>query len=458
MINIARQQALWRWDRVPLNLREQLGSDINSDFVWRTCQDQHVPEEKVYTIAKLTGHVFLGFIHPEDLGREIQEATGLSAPIASAIGDAINRRIFVPVRGELDTIYNPKPDDGPLLDQEIEDEGGVGPKIFEEIIPPRPMPKAAAPSPAAAVPGAPKAPSAPIVPDVTPAKTVPTASMPKPISISAPSMSPKTTPPSPSLPVQPSRDASAFAPGWSRPSSLGNVVSRSSFSPIATPRPQPTPPPQAQSITVMAKSSKPAAQRPPAPPVPPRPPMKSEPIVFPPVQKPPIAQTPSFAMAQDRPAPILRDIPAANNIPAWARPPQEVPLSFSKMEIGKPAQPSIVPPAQSKPTSPLSSTSSGPLLTPSPLRKDEGPAIIHEEPMTPPPRPSGFNINPRTVNFSDMTFPPKNLPPKPATIEFGKRDTEPSKIFIPQTPAPAPVAPKVVHYKEEAVPPPRPNN
>ena len=65
----------------------------------------------------------MGFIHPEDAAKEIRDVLGVDIRIATSIATAINQRIFVPLRADIDKVYDP-----------------IGtpttPKIFEEIHPP----------------------------------------------------------------------------------------------------------------------------------------------------------------------------------------------------------------------------------------------------------------------------------------------------------------------------------
>jgi hypothetical protein len=128
MILIPEEQALQRWDTLPDNLREALCAEINSDFIWKTCGDEHVPDEKIYAVARIAGYVLMGFLHPDDASKEIQDATGLDPRIADPIARAIDARIFAPLRQNIDGIYEPanKPGSGSRT-------VGGGPIMIEEI-------------------------------------------------------------------------------------------------------------------------------------------------------------------------------------------------------------------------------------------------------------------------------------------------------------------------------------
>ena len=158
MITISQQQALWRWDRIPEKLREVLTSEVSSDFVWSVCGDQHLPEDKIKLVSKLAGYVISGFLHPEDLAREIKIQAGVPEQIAAAIADGLNKRIFAPIRSDMDAVFNPRPDDEPL-EEDAEGEGESSPILFQEIRPPRQNLGEAGPSTAPPRPGSPQVPS-----------------------------------------------------------------------------------------------------------------------------------------------------------------------------------------------------------------------------------------------------------------------------------------------------------
>jgi hypothetical protein len=116
-------------------------SQINSDFVWKTCSGEHIPEEKIYTVLKLVGYVLLGFLHPEDLESELKSELNIDQKIADAIAAALGNRIFTPLKNDLDKIYGPP--------QGLE---AAMPKFMEEIK----APAAAVTPPTAAPTAAPR--------------------------------------------------------------------------------------------------------------------------------------------------------------------------------------------------------------------------------------------------------------------------------------------------------------
>ena len=107
MISISKKQAGQRWDTITPQLREALFSDVNADFVWNLCQNEHLTKGKSYQVAEFAGYVLLGFLHPEDLAGELVSSIDLPTPLAKTISDQINSRIFTPLRADIDKVYSP---------------------------------------------------------------------------------------------------------------------------------------------------------------------------------------------------------------------------------------------------------------------------------------------------------------------------------------------------------------
>jgi hypothetical protein len=107
MLTITQQQSLERWDVITPDLREALFSDINADFVSKTCNNEHLPEEKSNQVAGVAGYVLLGFMHPDDLAEELKKEIGIDPKTAASIAAAINQRIFSPLRQQIDQVYSP---------------------------------------------------------------------------------------------------------------------------------------------------------------------------------------------------------------------------------------------------------------------------------------------------------------------------------------------------------------
>jgi len=128
MPNITKQQALNRWDKLPMVLREAIFSERNADILWGVCETQHLSEDKIYKIATLAGNTIMGFIHLEDFEKEIKQELGLNPDIVVIIAQEINRKIFAPIRSEIDKAYVLP------LESEKPEEETQAPEIEESIV------------------------------------------------------------------------------------------------------------------------------------------------------------------------------------------------------------------------------------------------------------------------------------------------------------------------------------
>jgi hypothetical protein len=145
---ISRKQALERWDILPEILREALVSEINSDFIWKTCEAENVPSQRIPLASALTGYVLMGFLHPEDIHEELKSQLGLDPKTSKDIEDAFNKRIFSSLRSEIDKIYKPLSKvEVPVAPVMLQDIGSVSISARPTIS--APVPKAGpAPAPA----------------------------------------------------------------------------------------------------------------------------------------------------------------------------------------------------------------------------------------------------------------------------------------------------------------------
>jgi len=127
MTQIPKNQLYNRWDLLPDSLREAIASETNSSIVWKTGEAEHLPKEKLMVVSRLAGFVLMGFIHPEDLAVEISDELGIDKRIAANIANPINKKIFQPLRDELEKIYAPATEEAEL----------PKPTMVEEIIKPK---------------------------------------------------------------------------------------------------------------------------------------------------------------------------------------------------------------------------------------------------------------------------------------------------------------------------------
>jgi hypothetical protein len=134
MTTISRNKLFDRWDTLPDDLREAIFSEVNSDFLWKTCEAEHIPNGKISDVAKVMGYVLMGFLHPEDIAQELKEGLSLDMQTANSIEAALNKRIFAPLRPDIDKVY------APISKLESPSATVASPKIIQDVsvAPPKP--------------------------------------------------------------------------------------------------------------------------------------------------------------------------------------------------------------------------------------------------------------------------------------------------------------------------------
>jgi len=107
MIPINHQQILNRYDTLSENLKAAGFSPFNTKIIYQISREQHLTDDKIPKISELVGYVLFGFIHPEDLAKEIKESLNLNPEIANSIAVEIDRKIFALIRADLEKVYAP---------------------------------------------------------------------------------------------------------------------------------------------------------------------------------------------------------------------------------------------------------------------------------------------------------------------------------------------------------------
>ncbi len=163
MFDVTQEQIGQRWDSLPDEIRELVFSDVAADFIDKTCQEEHLPKEKISDVSRVTGYVLYGFIHPEDLPKELANELQIDSRVATAIAQKINDRIFTPLGSLIDNLYAPISPLGtapvvPQIIEAVDPAKADAPKIISTGVPvsapvaspiPRPTPT---PAPAPVVP------------------------------------------------------------------------------------------------------------------------------------------------------------------------------------------------------------------------------------------------------------------------------------------------------------------
>ena len=209
---ITKNQARKRFLTIPPVLQQAIFSVQNAEIIARVAEENHLNDSRSAKLSEGVGWVLLGFMHPEDLAKELQEEASIPAQTATAIAGSIASKIFNPFKTTLDQTYAPLP---------IENDRGLAPKIIQDI------------GPIASIP--------PQAPASTQKFTTPLAVSMKPVQAAPPPLPPM---PSPSLTdkgwskISPNDPVIQFAPSKTNPPVPKTVTSFTPPTPpAATSRP-----------------------------------------------------------------------------------------------------------------------------------------------------------------------------------------------------------------------------
>ncbi len=107
MLTIPQKEVIERWDKLPYSIREAIFSEENADMLENIAQAHNFDEEKLRVFSTNVGDVLRGFIHPNDLTKELIDDLKIKEEIAKAIVSEIESKIFKPVRVDLKDVYKP---------------------------------------------------------------------------------------------------------------------------------------------------------------------------------------------------------------------------------------------------------------------------------------------------------------------------------------------------------------
>jgi len=102
---VPQENLLERWSGIPVSLREVMVSDLVIETLDAIEKEQHLNESRSRVLRQFVRGVFLGFIHLQDLYKEIANELGIDNRIALDIYQQLEQKIFAPLRREIDANY-----------------------------------------------------------------------------------------------------------------------------------------------------------------------------------------------------------------------------------------------------------------------------------------------------------------------------------------------------------------
>ncbi len=132
---LSLEKVVQRYNALSQELKSEILSYANAEDIFRIGSNNHFSPEKISLIALVTGRVLMGFLHTDDVQKELQEILMIDNRIANSIYQELDRKIFSRLKDEIREVYDPivspiKPTPGEAKEEKIELQ-----KLGEETVP-----------------------------------------------------------------------------------------------------------------------------------------------------------------------------------------------------------------------------------------------------------------------------------------------------------------------------------
>jgi hypothetical protein len=108
MLNISQDQAIRRYDTLPKTLKDAIFSDYTNVVILKSAHDNHLNNYQTDDLGIIVGDILMGFIHPNDLEKQLKENLELEPLVVSDIAKEINQKILTPLTSDIEKNYNPE--------------------------------------------------------------------------------------------------------------------------------------------------------------------------------------------------------------------------------------------------------------------------------------------------------------------------------------------------------------
>jgi len=101
------KEQMWKiYEQLPDELKDAIFSEETSETVHNICEKNGIEEyDKISEVARLTGHVLLGLIPPNEFQENLEQQLKIKEGIAKKINFEIYRFVFYPVKESLASLY-----------------------------------------------------------------------------------------------------------------------------------------------------------------------------------------------------------------------------------------------------------------------------------------------------------------------------------------------------------------
>lgn len=106
MLKFPREKVIDRFDVLPEHVQQLLTSDELTDIIWTIGEAHHLGEERTGKLASIMGAIILGFLHVEDLAKEIIKEAQIDKRLAAEVAHELQIKILNPLLPEINAAFN----------------------------------------------------------------------------------------------------------------------------------------------------------------------------------------------------------------------------------------------------------------------------------------------------------------------------------------------------------------
>ncbi|BCX15909.1 MAG: hypothetical protein KatS3mg098_138 [Candidatus Parcubacteria bacterium] len=105
MYYASQKEILERWKNIPEILKDAINSESLIGEIEKLSSNFGLNEDRLLNLLRIVRGVFLGFIHLQDLYKEIKESLNIDPRLALDIYHQLEQKIFSPFRKEIEEVY-----------------------------------------------------------------------------------------------------------------------------------------------------------------------------------------------------------------------------------------------------------------------------------------------------------------------------------------------------------------
>ena len=103
------KEEFWKlYEKLPNELKEAIFSEESANYIYDICKRNKIDDKMAPEVARYAGRVLLGILPPEEFQETLEKKVKLGKEASKKVSREINRFIFYPVKGSLDSLYGVK--------------------------------------------------------------------------------------------------------------------------------------------------------------------------------------------------------------------------------------------------------------------------------------------------------------------------------------------------------------